>query len=886
MRRTPAARRRGSRSEPSRPPPCARAPRSGRSRGSHSRTRSCAVRGGSRRASAGRSTTCVPRRVTAGCSSRRWSRARSVVASSVSGGRRESPRTLPQDQRRDARGAHGAPSHAARRAARRPRSDGHEGELPRGRVRRLHGAPRQARGERVHPAGRSVPGPRHRHHRRLGVGWWAPPAAAGVRRARRRAMRLLHSGHDPLGQGLPRRVPRGERGRDPRGARRESLPLHWLPENHRGRCHRGPRALRREDNTMSTGPRVVGQRLPRLDAPGKVTGTAVYAADFALPGMLHGKVLRSREAHARLLGVDAARARTLPGVRAVITAADVPDVRYGGALKDETVFARDKVRYVGQPVAAVAATTREAAEAALAAIDVAYEPLPAVFDVEAALAPGAPLIHEAWPTYTAIPILHREGNVCNRARIVAGDVERGFVEADRVFEHRFRTGMVHQGYTEPRAAVAVWDTSGQVTVWSNTQLPFEIQNTLAEILALPPSKIRVIVPGIGGGFGGKLRVGVEHFAALLARRAGRPVKIVTTCEEELTAAYPRQSTRVELKTGVTRDGRITAKAGRIWFDTGAFAGSGPGVASVATLVLAGPYRIPNLLIEGYAVYTNKTNCGSFRAPSGPQANFAVESQMDIIADALGFDPLDFRLKNIVRDGDEGPTGQVLTAVGLEECLRRAAAAIGWADRRPTADRGKGLACGWWTTTGGSSGVYVKINPDGTVALNTGAAEIGTAALTGAAQVLAEELGVDLADVIVTSADTFSTPFDFGAQGSRTAFAVGNACRAAAADLRRQLCALAAAQWGVAAETLTVRDKHVVGDGKRIALVELARLSQASGGGLIAHGTFIAPPTAYDAKRVEAHVYPAFHSPSFHAHAVDLSVDRVRVEARRVERGVD
>src|SRR5438034_953920 len=522
---------------------------------------------------------------------------------------------------------------------------------------------------------------------------------------------------------------------------------------------------------MSTGPRVVGQRLPRLDAPGKVTGTAVYAADFALPGMLHGKVLRSREAHARLLGVDAARARTLPGVRAVITAADVPDVRYGGALKDETVFARDKVRYVGQPVAAVAATTREAAEAALAAIDVAYEPLPAVFDVEAALAPGAPLIHEAWPTYTAIPILHREGNVCNRARI-----------------------------------------------------------------------------------------------------AGRPVKIVTTCEEELTAAYPRQSTRVELKTGVTRDGRITAKAGRIWFDTGAFAGSGPGVASVATLVLAGPYRIPNLLIEGYAVYTNKTNCGSYRAPSGPQANFAVESQMDMIADALGIDPLEFRLRNIVHEGDEGPTGQVLTGVGLEECLRRAAAAIDWSHRKPGPWRGKGLACGWWTTTGGSSGVYVKINPDGTVALNTGAPEIGTAALTGATQVLAELLGVDLADINVVSADTFSTPFDFGAQGSRTAFAVGNACRAAVDDLKRRVFALAAAQLGVEPEACRLADKHVLADGKRISLADLARLSQQTGGGLIAQGTFIAPPTAYDSKRVDGHVYPAFHSPSFHAHAVDLSID--------------
>ena len=618
--------------------------------------------------------------------------------------------------------------------------------------------------------------------------------------------------------------------------------------------------------------RVVGKSLPRIDAPGKVTGTAVYAADFALPGMLVGKVFRSTEPHARIVRLDVTRARSLPGVRAVVTAADVPDVRYGGGLKDETVFAKGKVRYIGQPVAAVAATTPEAAQAALAAIEVVYEPLAAVLDLEAALAPGAPLVHEEWASYTAIPILHRDGNVCNRARIVVGDVERGWEEADRIFEHRFRTGMVHQGYTEPRAAVAQWDSSGTVTVWSNTQLPFEVQNTLAEIFQMPPSKIRVVVPGIGGGFGGKLRVGVEHFAVLLARKTGRAVKVVTTSQEELTAAYPRQGAVVELKTGVTNDGRIVAKEGRIWFDTGAFAGSGPGVASVATLVLAGPYRIPNLRLEGFAVYTNKTNCGSYRAPSGPQSNFAVESQMDIIADALGIDPLEFRLKNIVRDGDEGPTGQVLGAVGLEECLRNAAAAIGWNERRPETWRGKGLACGWWTTTGGSSGVYVKINPDGTVALNTGAAEIGTGALTGAAQVLAEELTVDLADVSVVSADTFSTPFDFGAQGSRTAFAVGNACRAAVADLKQRIFALAAAQLSVEVEACVLAEKHVVADGKRVSLAELARMSQMTGGGLIAQGTFIAPPTAYDSKRVEGHVYPAFHSPSFHAHAVDLSVD--------------
>jgi CO/xanthine dehydrogenase Mo-binding subunit len=625
---------------------------------------------------------------------------------------------------------------------------------------------------------------------------------------------------------------------------------------------------------MTPATRVVGRSLPRMDAPGKVTGSAIYAADFALPGMLHGKVLRSREPHARLVRIDVRRAARLPGVRAVLTAADVPDVRYGGSVKDEEVFARERIRFAGQPLAAVAATSPEAAAAGLAAIEVVTEPLPAILDVAAALAPEAPLVHEGWAAYTALPILHREGNVCNRARIVVGDVERGFEESDRVFEHRFTTRSVHQGYTEPRAAVALWDSAGHVSVWSNTQLPFEIQSTLSEILEVPSSSVRVIVPGVGGGFGGKLRVGVEHFAALLARKTGRAVKVMTTSEEELTAAYARQPAIVELKTGVTRDGRILAREGRLWFDTGAFAGSGPGVASVATLMLAGPYRIPNLLLEGYAVYTNKTNFGSFRAPSGPQANFAVESQMDIIADALGLDPLELRLRNIVREGEEGPTGQVLTAVGLEECLRKVAAAIGWTERRPAPGRGKGIACGWWTTTGGSSGVYVKINPDGTVALNTGAAEIGTAALTGAAQVLAEDLGVELTDIHVVSADTLSTPFDFGAQGSRTAFAVGNACRAAVADLKRQILALGARHLDVPEGALQVRDGCVtaVVEGKRATLAELARLSQASGGGLIAHGTFVAPPTPYDTKRVEGHVYPAFHSPSFHAHAVDLSVD--------------
>lgn len=623
-----------------------------------------------------------------------------------------------------------------------------------------------------------------------------------------------------------------------------------------------------------TGYRVVGHSLPRLDGHAKVTGKMVYAADFALPGMLHGKVLRSSEPAARLLRVDVSQAAGLPGVRAVITAADAPRVCYGSFIRDMTVFAWESVVFVGQPIAAVAALTPEAAEAAVAAIEVAYGPLPAVFDPEEALAPDAPLVHAGWRDYQALPTLRREGNVANRARLVHGDVALGFAKADRVFAHRFVTNMVHPGYTEPRAAVADWDSTGRLIVWSNTQLPFEAQTTLADILELPPSQIRVIVPGVGGGFGGKLRLGVEHIAALLARKTRRPVKCLTTSDEELTAAYPRQPTIIDLKTGVTAEGRIVAKQGRIVVDAGATSGSAPGVASSSTLILAGPYRIPNLSLEGVAVYTHKTPTGSFRAPSGPQANFAVESQMDIIADALGLDPLDFRLRNIVHEGDEGPTGQRLTAVGLEECLRRAAEAIDWKTRKPGPWRGKGLACGWWTTTGGSSGVYVKVNPDGKVVLNTGAAEIGTGAITGAAQVLAEELGVDLDDVTVVSADTAATPFDHGAQGSRTAFAVGNACRAAAADLKRQALAIAAAKIGIPAEALRFDGRHVVHGGMepRLSLGEIARISQASGGGLIAHGTFIAPATPYDPKRVENHLAPVYHSPSFHAHAVDLSVD--------------
>ena len=443
---------------------------------------------------------------------------------------------------------------------------------------------------------------------------------------------------------------------------------------------------------------VVGKSLPRLDAVAKVTGTAIYAVDFALPGMLHGKILRSTQPHALMRRLDVSRARQLPGVRAVLSAQDVPLVRYGGMVQDETVFAAERVRYAGQPVAAVAADRADIAEEALALIEVVYEPLPVIADAEAALAPDAPLIHPDWQSYRTAGSVWRHGNMCTRSLVHTGDVDTAMAQADYVFEDRFETQIQHQGYLEPRAAVAHMAVDGHLTVWSNTQLPFAIQTVLADMLQLPVSKIRVIATHSGGGFGGKLRPGMEPYAALLARASGRPVRLATSVPEELMAAHPRQPTIITLKTGLKRDGTIIARDGRILFDTGAFAGSSPGVASVATLVLAGPYTIPHMRLEGCAVYTNKANFGSFRAPSGPQACFAVESHMDIIAGKLGLDPLAFRLRHLVCEGDASLTGQVLTDVSSHQVLERAAAAIGWGTAAGP-HRGKGLACSWWTVTG-------------------------------------------------------------------------------------------------------------------------------------------------------------------------------------------
>ncbi|KPK05262.1 MAG: hypothetical protein AMJ56_16150 [Anaerolineae bacterium SG8_19] len=621
--------------------------------------------------------------------------------------------------------------------------------------------------------------------------------------------------------------------------------------------------------------RVVGEKKVRLDARAKVTGEYVYGMDLSLPGMIHGCTLRSPHPHARLLEIDISAAEALPGVWAIITGRDLGEVMMPGMVYDQPPLARDRVRYAGEPVALVAAITPDIAQAAANLIRVTYEPLPILTDAEEAMEADAMLLHESWSDYQAADGLVREGNICCHSSLVKGNVEAGFEGSDHIFEDVFSTESVHQSHLEPRVAVAVVDSAGQVTVHSNTQLPYWIRTNVAVVMSVPESQVRIVPTGIGGAFGSKLYPQIEPLAALLARKAGRPVRLVTPLEDEMIAGLPRHPCKLKLKTGVKRDGTLVARQATMILDTGAYAGSGPELASVGSLMLAGPYRTPHLKVDAYAVHTNKTNFGAYRGPSGPQAVFALESHLDIVAEKLDMDALEFRLKNVVEDGDEAGNGQILEGVGMREALEKAAAAIEW-DQPTSPNRGKGLACGWWTTTGQASGSLVKLDVDGKVVVTVGTQEIGTGAIMGGVpQVVAEVMGLPLEDVGVRVADTATGPYDWGSQGSRTLFNVGRAAQFACYDLSRQIRELAGEMMEVSAEDLELRDGYVMVKGvpdRRISLAEVARKSLTTVGGLHSHGLSYPEPATYDQSRMISCFYPAFHYPSFYCHAVEVEVD--------------
>jgi CO/xanthine dehydrogenase Mo-binding subunit len=623
---------------------------------------------------------------------------------------------------------------------------------------------------------------------------------------------------------------------------------------------------------------IVGSRARRLDVVDKLTGKARYASDLRLPGMLYGKIVRSERPHARIVRIDASAAEELPGVEAVLYGA--VGNRFGEAVKDQTLFAVDKVRHVGEPVAAVAADSEATAELAASLIEIEYEDLPAVFDPIAALKADAPLVHDDVTAYPQPDGLLRWGNVCAQILLERGDVAAAFARADRVVEGTYAAHSAHQMPMEPKAVVAEVDGRGAVTLHASTQHAFGVRHQVHEALGLSHADVRVAAETVGGGFGSKVEASVEYYAALLARATGRPVRVVNTREEDLAFGTPRHPMLIHLRTALAADGAILGREARATMDAGAYSGGSPLLAGVAALLIPGPYRIPNLKVEVLAVHTNNIAFGAYRGPTGPQSVFAVESHTDAIARELGMDRLEFRLKNILSDGDTGHTGQPLPKVSLRETLTKAAEAIGWGtDAAPSVasrKRGKGLACGWWLTTAGSAGCSVQMNEDGTVAVQTGAAEIGTGSVMAAIpQIVAEELGVRYEDVRVVWGDTATTPMDAGAQGSRTLFNMGRAAQRAAQAAKSELLRRAADILEAAEADLEVRDGRVTIRGvpdHGVTYAELTAGQMWTSEPVIGKGAYVMESTPYDPGTLKGSLFTAFNAPSFHCHAAEVEVD--------------
>ena len=565
----------------------------------------------------------------------------------------------------------------------------------------------------------------------------------------------------------------------------------------------------------------VGKRILRKDGPDKVTGKAIYSVDIQLRGKLVGRILRSPHAHARILNIDTRLALQVPGVKAIITARDTLGIKHGFVETprypaDQYPLAMDKVRFIGEEVAAVAATDVYAADKALSLIDVTYEPLPAVFDPEEAMLPGAPEIHPTHPKVKEDLL-----NIGGKTVSSWGDVEAGFQEADYVREDRFESHLRTHGYLEPQATVASFNPDGKLDVWTSSQGPFIKRAKLAKTLGLPQSAVRVRKAYVGGAFGGKIDLFSHEFcAALLSIKTCRPVEIIATREEIFTAYRHGQPLIVTIKTGVKKDGTIVAQQIKTINNSGAYRGSGVVVIFLVWGFAMAPYRIPNLEYEGYSVYTNNPIRTPQRGHGAPQMRFAVESQLDMIAEELGLSPIDIRLKNARNSGEMLPNGDNVHNCGLKDCLRDIAKHTGFMAKFGHRQNGKegryqkGIGIGVSSYFGGSliypnsSSVLVKMNDDGSVTLLTGAMDIGQGAETILSQIVAEELKLPMEEIQVVAADTETTPVDIGSWISGNAYVCGNATRVAAGNVRQRLMELAAEELEANMEDLMVRDKRV------------------------------------------------------------------------------
>jgi len=580
----------------------------------------------------------------------------------------------------------------------------------------------------------------------------------------------------------------------------------------------------------------IGKRLPRIDGIVKATGEAKYAADLFLPGMLHGKILRSPYPHARILNINTTKATKLPGVRAVVTGKDTLGFKAGGiATKgDEPYLALEKVRFIGDGVAGVAAIDEEIAEEALDLIDVEYEKLPAVTDPLSAMNEGAPLVHD-----------HAARNISFKTDLSYGDVDKAFKECDYVRHDRFETAPIRHGFIEPHAALASWDNSGKLTFWGSKQSPYFTYRNMAKALNVPLSRVRVIQPYIGGGFGGKNEMfNVDFCAALLSQKTGKPVKIVVSQEEVLFAYRQRHPAIIDIKIGLKGDGTMMALEANIVADGGAYLSIGAMSLYLMCSFITFPYRLPNMKAKGYRVYTNTQPSCAMRGHGVPQTRFAAEVQLDVAAKEMGLDPIDIRLKNVVKPGEITPNGLKITSCGIEDSLTEGKRILNrWTKERQKDCDGKikrGIGVGCYGYVSGprvaghnTAGAVIKVHEDGGVSLMTGSTDAGQGSDTVLSQIASEVLGVHLEDIRYGMVDSDITPVDPGTYGGRVTFITGNAVRLAAEDVRNQLAEVAASSLKANPKDVVFRDRKVfvADDPKRyLPFDKLVKTAQYSGTG--------------------------------------------------------
>jgi CO/xanthine dehydrogenase Mo-binding subunit len=591
---------------------------------------------------------------------------------------------------------------------------------------------------------------------------------------------------------------------------------------------------------------IVGHSVRRLDAVEKVTGRARYVTDLELPGMLHAKLLRSPYPHARVGRIDAAAARALPGVRAVVSSADLGwcDPYFGPAFRDRPILAIEVARYEGEPVAAVVAESESAAAEAVGLIEVEYEELPAVTSLEEALAPGAPLVHTAEPLaghFADLSTLRpRPGtNVCHQFHFERGRGAAGFAEADLVLEDTYSFPRVQHYAMEPHAALAAWDEQGSLTVWASTQNPYSVRVELSKLFRVPLARIRIIVPLLGGGFGSKTYAKIEPIAGALARIMGRPVRLILSVEEAFRTVR-RCDTRARVRLGLRRDGSLVAVECDADFDVGAYADIGPRIIQKGTYTATGPYRVAHVRLHSNAVYTNTTPGGAFRGFGVPQLAWAIESVLDDAAMRLDRDPVDLRRQNLLGHGEEFAPGDTPIDGKFEESLERASTSIRWTEAAKPG-RGRGVAMMIKASIGPTvSEAIVRLHADASVTVLASTVEMGQGARTVMAQIAAEVLAVPLDRVAVATPDTAITPYDQTTSSSRSTTLTGRAVQEAAEDVRVQLLRIAAGHLGVAANRLRVDAGAVVGGGDPLPYSRLLEERFGMGGGELIGCGVVAP----------------------------------------------